>query len=99
MFQLPPTRNWRIFPACVAAVAVVFICQYLLYALAVSSLTLHGSTVCYIPWFQKLIASTMVPVEYWFLPAAFGVGLLVLDEARKFLIRRFPDGFLGRIAW
>lgn len=54
---------------------------------------------CYIPFFQKLISSTPVDVEHWFLPAAFGLGLLLFDEGRKYMVRRWPNGFLGRIAW
>lgn len=55
--------------------------------------------VCYIPFFQNLIGSTTVKLEHWFLPAAFGVVLLLLDELRKFLIRGWPQGFFARIAW
>jgi sodium/potassium-transporting ATPase subunit alpha len=40
-----------------------------------------------------------VPVEYWFLPMAFGVGLLGLDELRKMMVRKYPGGFWARIAW
>ena len=55
--------------------------------------------VCYIPFFQHLIDSTTVSVEHWFLPAAFGIGLLLLDELRKFAVRGWPQGVLARIAW
>ncbi|KAF2022309.1 calcium ATPase [Aaosphaeria arxii CBS 175.79] len=54
---------------------------------------------CYIPSLQKSILTTQVPVEYWFLPAAFGLGLLILDEARKYAVRTWPKGFFARIAW
>ncbi|KAI1616233.1 hypothetical protein EDD36DRAFT_129967 [Exophiala viscosa] len=40
-----------------------------------------------------------VPVEYWFLPLAFGLGILSLDELRKMLVRRYPNGVLARMAW
>lgn len=32
-------------------------------------------------------------------PFALGAGLLLLEEARKFWIRRSPNGFLAKIAW
>ncbi|KAH6620011.1 hypothetical protein C7974DRAFT_457820 [Boeremia exigua] len=54
---------------------------------------------CYIPGLQNTIDTRQVPVEHWFLPAAFGFGLLMLDEARKYCVRRWPRGLLARIAW
>ncbi|EMD89795.1 hypothetical protein COCC4DRAFT_124864 [Bipolaris maydis ATCC 48331] len=53
----------------------------------------------YIPSLQRVISTTTVPVEHWFLPAAFGAGLLLLDEARKYCVRNWPNGFLAKIAW
>ena len=54
---------------------------------------------CYIPSLQKVIDSASVPVEYWFLPMAYGMGLLVLDEARKAVARRRPNGWVAKVAW
>lgn len=54
---------------------------------------------CYISALQRVIGSSAVPVEYWFLPMAFGVGLLGLDEARKWGVRRWRDGVLDKMAW
>ncbi|PSN70416.1 calcium ATPase [Corynespora cassiicola Philippines] len=54
---------------------------------------------CYIPDLQRTIATTQVPVEHWFLPAAFGMGLLILDEARKWAVRLWPHGIFAKIAW
>ncbi|KAH4073607.1 hypothetical protein HBI81_060200 [Parastagonospora nodorum] len=54
---------------------------------------------CYIPSLQETIGTREVPVEYWFLPAAFGLGLLMLDEGRKYCVRTWPNGLLARIAW
>ncbi|CAK7230523.1 hypothetical protein SBRCBS47491_007614 [Sporothrix bragantina] len=53
----------------------------------------------YVPKFQTILGNMPVPVEHWFLPMAFGLGILLLDEARKFCVRRWPNGFLARIAW
>lgn len=53
----------------------------------------------YIPKLQTTLNTARVPVEYFFLPMAFGAGLLMLDEARKWDVRRRPGGFLARIAW
>ncbi|KAJ4332729.1 hypothetical protein N0V87_008155 [Didymella glomerata] len=54
---------------------------------------------CYIPGLQNTIGTRQVPVEHWFLPAAFGFGLLMLDEARKYCVRKWPQGILARLAW
>ncbi|KAJ4990386.1 h k atpase alpha [Stagonosporopsis vannaccii] len=54
---------------------------------------------CYIPGLQNTIDTRQVPVEHWFLPAAFGFGWLLIDEARKYCVRRWPQGILAKIAW
>jgi len=53
----------------------------------------------YIPKFHSVLGTTTVPVAHWFLPMGFGMGLLLLDEARKFCVRRYPKSFIARIAW
>ncbi|EDU50209.1 MgtA, Cation transport ATPase [Pyrenophora tritici-repentis] len=53
----------------------------------------------YIPSLQRTVGTRSVPVEHWFLPAAFGLGLLLLDEGRKYCVRRWPKGLLAKIAW
>ncbi|BCS24978.1 cation-translocating P-type ATPase [Aspergillus puulaauensis] len=53
----------------------------------------------YIPALHDSIDTTTVPVEHFFLPIAFGLGLLFLDEVRKYSVRRWPKGVLAKIAW
>ncbi|KAF2399720.1 calcium ATPase [Trichodelitschia bisporula] len=53
----------------------------------------------YVPKFQSVLGTTSVPVAHYFLPMAFGMGILLLDEARKWAVRTWPKGFLARIAW
>ncbi|GMK56262.1 hypothetical protein CspeluHIS016_0301020 [Cutaneotrichosporon spelunceum] len=53
----------------------------------------------YPPFFQSALLTRPVPVEYIFIPITFGIGLLFLDEVRKFCVRRWPKSFLARIAW
>lgn len=53
----------------------------------------------YVPAFHDTLQTAVVPVAHWFLPMAFGMAILLLDEARKFCVRRWPQGFLARIAW
>ena len=54
---------------------------------------------CYVPGLQGVATSAPVPVEHWFLPVAFGVGLLMIDEGRKAAARRWPGSWVGRCAW
>ncbi|PYI36884.1 Na/K ATPase alpha 1 subunit [Aspergillus indologenus CBS 114.80] len=53
----------------------------------------------YIPPLQRTLNTTSVPAIHYFLPAAFGVGIVVLDELRKAGVRRWPNGLLARFAW
>jgi sodium/potassium-transporting ATPase subunit alpha len=53
----------------------------------------------YVPAFHDKLGTATVPVAHWFLPMAFGMGILMLDEGRKFAVRRWPRGVLARIAW
>ncbi|KAF2499010.1 calcium ATPase [Lophium mytilinum] len=53
----------------------------------------------YVPKFHVVLGTATVPVGYWFLPMAFGMAILLLDEGRKFVARRSPKGILAKIAW
>jgi sodium/potassium-transporting ATPase subunit alpha len=53
----------------------------------------------YVPTVHSVLDTAIVPVEYWFLPFGFGMGLLLLDETRKFLVRRYPRSILAKMAW
>jgi len=53
----------------------------------------------YIPKLQSVLNTSRVPVEHFFLPAAFGLGILCLDELRKAAVRRWPHGWIARCAW
>lgn len=54
---------------------------------------------CYIPGLQSVAGTSTIPVIHWFLPMAFGIGLLSLDELRKAGVRRWPKGLLAKCAW
>ncbi|KAL0576968.1 hypothetical protein V5O48_005010 [Marasmius crinis-equi] len=53
----------------------------------------------YIPWFQEVFLTRGVNVEFYFLPIAYGVGLVFLDEMRKLWNRTYPKSLLARWAW
>jgi sodium/potassium-transporting ATPase subunit alpha len=53
----------------------------------------------YPPRLQSVLNTSSVPAVHYFLPMAFGMGLLMLDEARKWAVRTYPKGFLAKVAW
>lgn len=53
----------------------------------------------YVPKFHHVLQTAIIPAEYWFFPMAYGMSILLLDEARKFLVRRYPGSVVARIAW
>lgn len=53
----------------------------------------------YVPRLQEVLDTTAVPVEYWFLPMTYGLAILLLDEGRKFAVRKWPKGLLAKFAW
>lgn len=53
----------------------------------------------YVPQFHDVLGTATVPVAHWFLPMAFGMGVLLLDEGRKVFVRKFPNGTLAKVAW
>lgn len=53
----------------------------------------------YVPKFHEALGTAIVPVAHWFLPMGFGMGLLLLDEGRKFLVRKYPKGPIAKVAW
>jgi sodium/potassium-transporting ATPase subunit alpha len=48
---------------------------------------------------HEALGTAVVPVEHWFLPMGFGMGILLLDETRKYVVRNYPRSFLAKIAW
>ncbi|EJT99446.1 sodium-potassium ATPase [Dacryopinax primogenitus] len=75
---------------------------------ATQNLYLFGAMACalgiavffsYIPFFQNVFLTRGVPVEHYFLPLAFGIGILLIDECRKYGVRKWPKGILAWVAW
>ena len=53
----------------------------------------------YIPQLQRTLGTTAVPIEHFFLPGAFGLGILFLDEVRKYCVRTWPNSLVAKCAW
>lgn len=52
-----------------------------------------------VPFVQNLFLAASVPMEFWLIPLPLAVGILVMDELRKLIVRAYPKGFLAKIAW
>ncbi|KAK9358121.1 hypothetical protein V1504DRAFT_306765 [Lipomyces starkeyi] len=53
----------------------------------------------YIPAFQSTLGTTPVPAIHFFLPMCFGFCILLLEEGRKYIVRKHPKGLLAKCAW
>ncbi|XDG04654.1 hypothetical protein ABKA04_004269 [Annulohypoxylon sp. FPYF3050] len=90
------TRRWSIFqhpPAFNKDTQNLYLFPAIIFALSMAILWL------YIPQLQSILGTSPVPVEHWFLPFAFGLFILLFDETRKFLIRKYPNEFVAKLAW
>ncbi|KAI2464195.1 calcium ATPase [Annulohypoxylon bovei var. microspora] len=90
------TRRWSIFqhpPALNKETQNLYLFPTIIFALSMAILWL------YIPQLQSVLGTSLVPVEHWFLPFAFGLFILLFDEARKYMIRKYPDGLIAKLAW
>lgn len=85
MFQHPPLWN--------KATQNLKLFPAILFALAMAFLWLYPPSI------QRVIITAAVPVEHWFLPFAFGIYIILVDEARRFWVRKYPHGVVAKMAW
>ncbi|KAL1922281.1 uncharacterized protein VTP21DRAFT_9820 [Calcarisporiella thermophila] len=52
-----------------------------------------------IPWINNLFYTAPVPIKYWLIPFPMALGILLVDEVRKLLVRSFPNGPVAKMAW
>ncbi|KAF9166587.1 hypothetical protein BGX21_000259 [Mortierella sp. AD011] len=52
-----------------------------------------------VPGINKVMLTNPVPIKYWLLPIPCAFGVLLLDEARKLLVRSYPRSFIAKCAW
>jgi len=66
---------------------------------AAAAALLLGIFFHYVPWFNKVFQTRPLPLEFFFIPLTFGLSLLILDELRKLIVRKYPRSFLAFVAW
>lgn len=90
------TRRWSIFqhpPAFNRLTQNLWLFPAIIFALLMAIFWL------YVPVFQAVLGTTEVPVEHYFLPFAFGMFILLFDEGRKYLVRKYPQETVAKFAW
>lgn len=85
IFQHPPAFN--------KATQNLYLFPAIIFAFVIAIFFLYTKPI------QDAVGTTSVPVEYYFLPMTFGLAILFMDEARKWAVRKYPRGFLAKIAW
>ncbi|KAN0129017.1 sodium-potassium ATPase [Lactarius tabidus] len=58
-----------------------------------------GIFFSYIPVFQNVFQTSKIPAIHFFIPMSFALALLILDETRKLIVRKYPSSTLAWIAW
>lgn len=52
-----------------------------------------------VPGLQSLFGTASIPIKFWFIPLGLALGILVMDELRKVLVRLFPKGLVAWASW
>jgi len=60
---------------------------------------LIGIFFSYVPVFHTVFQTSNIPAKHFFIPLTFALGLLILDETRKLIVRTYPRSFVAWIAW
>jgi len=53
----------------------------------------------YGPGLQKVFNTTPIPGRFWGPPFGFALGILIMDELRKLIVRTYPKSIVAKIAW
>ena len=51
---------------------------------------LLGVANLYGPGLQRVFSTTPIPAKFWGIPFAFALGILMMDETRKLIVRTYP---------
>ncbi|CAO3650837.1 unnamed protein product [Cunninghamella blakesleeana] len=52
-----------------------------------------------VPWFNTVMLTGRVPIKYWLLPLPLAVGIIIMDDVRKLIVRNFPNSIIAKVAW
>jgi sodium/potassium-transporting ATPase subunit alpha len=51
------------------------------------------------PGIQHIFGTTAMPLGFWIMPLLLALGILVIHEARKAVVRGWPGEWVARVAW
>lgn len=60
---------------------------------------LLATFVLEVPDIQSVFGTASIPAEHWGLPLAYAVGMLFIEECRKYCVRSWPRSLLAKVAW
>ncbi|KAI8072363.1 putative Na/K ATPase alpha 1 subunit [Gongronella butleri] len=52
-----------------------------------------------VPWFNNVMQTGPVPIRHWLIPLPLALGMIVMDDIRKVIVRVFPNSFVAKAAW
>ena len=55
--------------------------------------------ILYVPVFNTVLGTSPIPIGFWFIPFGWAAFIMVMDETRKLIARKFPKSFVARVAW
>ena len=58
--------------------------------LGMTCTALIGVTNLYGPGLQRVFGTTPIPGKFWGIPFGFALGILIMDEMRKLIVRLYP---------
>ncbi|KAH9932351.1 calcium ATPase transmembrane domain M-containing protein [Fomitopsis serialis] len=53
----------------------------------------------YGPGLQDVFGTAPIPAMFWGIPFTFALGILIMDEMRKLLVRTYPKSIIAKMAW
>ncbi|KIK92629.1 hypothetical protein PAXRUDRAFT_829771 [Paxillus rubicundulus Ve08.2h10] len=56
-------------------------------------------TNLYGPGLQGVFSTTPIPAMFWGPPFGFALGILMVDEVRKLIVRTYPKSIIAKMAW
>lgn len=52
-----------------------------------------------VPGIQSLFGTASIPLQFWFIPLPLALGILIMNEIQKLIIRLFPRSLIAKAAW
>jgi sodium/potassium-transporting ATPase subunit alpha len=52
-----------------------------------------------VSFFHNQFLTAPVPIKYGLIAVVWAVGLLMMDEGRKYGVRNYPESFIAKVAW